>query len=157
MAAVGSSCMLATRATGAHSGAPEHVRLSTTAVAKMRINLVRMRRCRYLPQVVAQLSATGGRCGAPAISQAEFWAILKLQVAKGAFDDARTLLATHWLASSAPAATLTPEDIGLQILLGQVRSSRRRLLMLMSFVRQCRLRVSGLGGCVCVHRLRAAW
>jgi hypothetical protein len=70
--------------------------------------------------VLAQLRATGGRCDPPAISQDVFWKVLTLQVTKGALDDARSLLATHWLASSAPGATLAPEDTGLQILLGQV-------------------------------------
>jgi hypothetical protein len=82
--------------------------------------LKRFECCRFLPQVLHQLDATGGRCEDPAVSQPLFWNILQLQVAKGAFSAAQALLATHWLARNPPEATLSPADLGLQVLLGQV-------------------------------------
>ena len=71
--------------------------------------------CRYLPKVLEELQGTGGRCEAPAISQAAFWGLLQLLVAKGALAEAQALLATHWLASSAPEDTLSAEHKGLQV------------------------------------------
>ena len=80
---------------------------------------------RFLPQLLEALDATGGRCEPPAVSQASFWAIVQLQVAKGAFGEAQALLASHWLAGSPPENALSPEELGLQVVLGQVDSVLR--------------------------------